>query len=235
MQRLSSGDDNSTEVEFGPALYAWPQSAVTKDAVWVRCNMVMSQDGAAVGSDGRSGSIATPIDKTVFSALRRDCDVILVGAGTARAEGYRPAAVPIALVSRSLALPHDLPLFAQHKPDSPLPILLTTARAIESAPAWLAAGAELVDCGDAEVDLSVALASLHERGLTRVHSEGGPSLLTSLVKAQLLDELLVTITPIIQGATKSMIGPLDTPVAGSFSQVLIEDGTLLLRFLPEYR
>lgn len=234
MFKIGSSGGQQTEVEFSPALYAWPSSAVTKDRAWVRCNMVMTQDGAAVGTDGKSATIATPIDKEVFRALRRDSDVILVGAGTARAEGYRPTVVPIALVSRTLALPHDLPLFAQHKPDSPTPILLTTSKAINSAPPWLKDIAELVDCGGADVDLSTALRALHSRGLTRVHCEGGPTLLTSLIQAQLLDELLLTITPVIQGATKSLIGELDSPVRGVFSQVLVEDGTLLLRFLPDY-
>ena len=234
VERLAHSDVEATTVEFSPGLYAWPHSATAKDASWVRCNMVMTQDGAAAGPDGRSASIASPIDKTVFSALRRDSDVILVGAGTARAEGYRPAAVPIALVSRTLALPDDLPLLAQREPDSPKTYLLTTAMAMASAPAGLAAQAEIIDCGQTEVDLARALLELRSRGLTRVHSEGGPTLLTSLIKAKLLDELLLTITPVIQGASTSLIGPLDTPVFGKFSQVLIEDGTLLLRFLPDY-
>ncbi|MDO8731278.1 MAG: dihydrofolate reductase family protein [Actinomycetota bacterium] len=234
MQRLSSPEGQLTDVEFSSALYEWPLSATNKEQVWVRCNMVMTQDGAAVGSDGRSATIATPIDMQAFGVLRRDSDVILVGAGTARAERYRPAAVPIALVSQHLALHHDLPLFAQRQPESPTTILLTTAKAIASAPEWLNSSSELVACGEEQVDLALALQALQLRGLTRVHSEGGPSLLTSLVQAQLLDELLLTITPMIQGATKSLIGNLDAPVYGSISQVLIEDGTILLRFLPDY-
>lgn len=234
MQRIGSTDGQLADVEFSPDLYEWPLASRTKDQVWLRCNMVMTQDGAAVGSDGRSATIATPIDKTVFGALRRDSDVILVGAGTARAEGYRPASVPIALVSRTLALSHELALFAQQGPDSPTTILLTTGKAIASAPQWLHSSAELISCGEEEVDLAVALEALHTRGLARVHCEGGPMLLTGLIKAELLDELLVTITPMIQGATKSLIGHLDAPVQGSFSQVLVEDGTVLLRFLPDY-
>ncbi|MDP2013142.1 MAG: dihydrofolate reductase family protein, partial [Actinomycetota bacterium] len=116
----------------------------------------------------------------------------------------------------------------------PIGCLLTTQKAIDSAPAWLKASADLIACGVEQVDLAVALKVLHSRGLTRVHSEGGPALLTSLIRAQMLDELLLTITPMIQGATMSLIGHLDAPVQGSFSQVLVEDGTVLLRFLPDY-
>ncbi len=234
MRRIGSSDEHSAEVEFSPALYAWPDAAARHEHVWLRCNMVMTQDGAVVGEDQKAASVATPIDKTVFAALRRDCDVILVGAGTARAENYRPASVPIALVSRRLALSHELPLFAQRTPDSPATYVLTTEQAIASAPEWLTATAELISCGADEVDLAYAVGALKSRGLTRVHSEGGPGLLTDLINARLLDELLLTISPIIQGATKSLIGSLDSPVTGTFSQVMIEDGTLFLRFLPEY-
>ena len=235
MHRIGLPDGDHAQVEFSPDLYEWPAAAMQKDSAWVRCNMVMSQDGAIVGSDERAGSIATPIDKTVFGALRRDCDVILVGAGTARAESYRPASVPVALVSRHLAIPHDLPLFAQHKADSPATFALTTQKAIDSAPDWLRSGAELIACGDEDVDLAQALDALSQRGLTRVHCEGGPHLLTDLIRAELLDELLLTVSPLIQGATKSLIGSLETPVKGAFTQVLVEDGTLFLRFLPDYR
>ncbi len=234
MRRIGPVEGQLTDVEFSSALYPWPVSALNKEKVWVRCNMVMTQDGAAAGADGRSASIASAIDKKVFGALRRDCDVILVGAGTARAEGYRPAAVPIALVSQHLNLRSDLPLFSQSEPDSPTTFLMTTANAIKEAPEWMREGAELIACGEEDVDLAVALHELKRRGLTRVHSEGGPSLLTSLIQAALLDELLLTITPMIQGSSTSLIGNLDMPVSGAFTQVLVEDGTLLLRFEPDY-
>lgn len=234
MQRLVPGQTGTTEVEFSTALYPWPQAAIDKQRVWIRCNMVMSQDGAAVGTDGRSASIATPIDKQVFRAVRRDSDVILVGAGTARAEGYHPSIVPIALVTRSLVLPEDLPLFAQADDATPRTIVFTTATAIATAPTWLLEKADLIDCGTDEVDFTRVVEVLQERGLTRVHSEGGPGLLTTMIKARALDELLLTISPIIHGATSALVGELGEQVRGSFSQVLVDDGTLLLRFLPEY-
>ena len=234
MQRLVPGDPVATEVEFSTELYAWPQSAMDKSQVWIRCNMVMSQDGAAVDKDGRSGTIATAIDKAVFGALRRDSDVILVGAGTVRIEGYRPTSVPIALVSRSLVLHQDLPLFAQATAQTPRTLVLTTERAMRAAPDWLSAKAELIACGADSVDLILARQALADRGLTRVHSEGGPALLTAMIAEQVLDELLLTVSPMIHGATRGILDSLASPVRGSFSQVLVEDGTLLLRFLPDY-
>lgn len=210
-------------------LYPWPAGAVEGTRTWVRCNMVMTLDGAIAGQDGRSGSIASPVDKHVFLGLRRDCDVILVGAGTARAEGYRPATVPIALVSRSLHLAEDLPLFAQATTSSPRTLVITTEAAAEHAPSWLRAAADLVPCGATEVDLASGLAELRARGLSRVHCEGGPALMGSLIAAGSLDELLLTITPMLLGGGPRLIDDILAATEARITQVLAEDGTLLLR------
>ena len=70
------------------ALYGYPRG-VTAERPWVRANFVSTLDGAATGADGRSGSINTGADREVFALLRALADVVVVGAGTARAEGYR--------------------------------------------------------------------------------------------------------------------------------------------------
>jgi riboflavin biosynthesis pyrimidine reductase len=75
---------------------------------WLRVNMVSTVDGAATGESGRSGSINNAVDKVVFDHLRATADVIVVGAGTARAEGYGPAGKPMVVVSRSGELPEGL-------------------------------------------------------------------------------------------------------------------------------
>ena len=84
------------------SLYAAPSTP------WLRANMVSTLDGAATGETGRSGSINNEVDKRVFDTLRDLADAILVGAGTAEAEGYRPADRPIVLVSRSGRVPERL-------------------------------------------------------------------------------------------------------------------------------
>ena len=66
-------------------LYAYPH-----DRFWVRANFVSSLDGAAQGTDYKSGSLSSTNDQRVFALLRSLCDLILVGAGTVRAEGYQP-------------------------------------------------------------------------------------------------------------------------------------------------
>lgn len=100
------------------ALYEFP---AVGDKTWVRAIFISSADGAAEGADGASASLSNPGDRRVFALQRSLRDVVLVGAGTARTEGYRPvqasevegglrrrlglAPVPaIAVVSRSLSL-----------------------------------------------------------------------------------------------------------------------------------
>ncbi|WP_205857441.1 dihydrofolate reductase family protein, partial [Phytoactinopolyspora endophytica] len=107
------------------AAYAYPESA---DGVWLRAMMVSSIDGAAQGPDGRSGTLSTPPDQKTLALLRALADVVLVGAGTARAEHYgpvephtdyarlreragQPPAAPMAVVSRRLELHPSSPLF----------------------------------------------------------------------------------------------------------------------------
>src|SRR5687767_5218558 len=83
-------------------LYAAPKQP------WLRVNMITTLDGAATGESGTSNSINNAADKRVFDTLRGLADAIIVGAGTARIEGYRPAAVPIVVVSRSGDVPPTL-------------------------------------------------------------------------------------------------------------------------------
>src|SRR5437763_6912934 len=74
----------------------------------VRLNMIAAVDGATA-VDGRSGALGGPADHRVFAALRSLADVVLVAAGTVRAEGYGPAPLPIAVVSGTLELDWDSP------------------------------------------------------------------------------------------------------------------------------
>ena len=72
----------------------------------VRLNMISSVDGSTA-LDGRSGGLGGPADRKVFAALRSLADVVLVAAGTVRAENYGPGSLPIAVVSGSLFFQSD--------------------------------------------------------------------------------------------------------------------------------
>ena len=201
---------------------------------WVRANMVATLDGAIRGNDGSSRSISTPADQRVFSLARRDADVILVGGGTIRAEDYRPSVRTVAVVTGRLDLPLSLRMFAERGPEHARPIVITTAESARSAPAGLLDAADVIACGSGRVDLPVAVAALAARDLGRIHCEGGPALLSGMVSAGLLDELLLTLVPTLHGGGGGehiidVPGGLDPAVRLVPAEVLEEDGTVLWR------
>ena len=220
---------NLTSDSEWTAAYAWPEELT---GPWVRANAVMTLDGCIAGLDGKSASISTPADRRMLGVLRRDSDVILVGAGTVRAENYGPATRPLAIVTRSMDLPLDLRFFTTTTRDSPRSFVLTTGQAISAASQDLIDCLNVIDCGATEVNLMSGLKELADLGLKRIHCEGGPELLTHLVENGLLDELLLTISPQILGGSGHLIGAiLDSTYGGKVRQVLELDGSVFLRVL----
>ena len=203
-------------------LYAAPASP------WLRVNMVSTVDGSATGDSGRSGSINNAADKRVFDTLRRWADVIVVGAGTARAEGYGLARSPIVLVSRRADVPEKL------RGAEPGQVLMATcahAEHLDEARELLGSDHVLV-LGSHRVDLAELRARLVDKGWTHILSEGGPHLLHNLVAQEVADELTCTFVPRLVAGTHPRItdGPgLDVPL--TLHSLLEEDGTLLGRWL----
>ena len=176
------------------ALYAYPAGL---DRAWLRANMIESADGAAA-VDGLSGGLSGPGDRAVFGVLRALADVILVGAGTAREEKYRPARVrpewaglragrpatpPIAVLSGRLGLDLAGPLLGSAT-GGPAPdartIVITSAAADPDLRAAVAAHADVIVAGERQVNLAVAAGELARRGYRRILAEGGPRLLGQL-------------------------------------------------------
>lgn len=210
----------------------------------IRANMVAGVDGAAV-AEGRSRGLQTPGDNRVFAALRDLADVVLVGSVTAQAEGYRPARfdqarralrrqygfrahLPVALVTRGLHLDLSGSLFAdpEHRP-----IVLTCA----SADAGLLAPlADVLVCGEDEIDFGEARRQLAARGFTRILCEGGPTLLGRIVDAGELDELCLSVTPLLTGPSAPRIvdgRPWgDAPRLLEIRGLLEEDDALFVRY-----
>lgn len=228
------------------ALYAYPAGL---DRAWVRANMIESADGAAeVG--GRSGGLSGPADREVFGLLRTLADVILVGAGTARAERYRPARVPprwaalragrpatppIAVLTRQLDLDLDSPLLTA-APGDARTIVITTGSAPAQARQQAGQHAEVIVAGDRHADLGAAITALAGRGHRRVLAEGGPRLLGQLAAAGLLDELCVTVSPVLASGTAGRIVQ-GTTQAGlprlALAHVLEDEGFLFCRYLMQ--
>ena len=186
------------------------------DRPWVMANMVGGLDGtAAVG--GRVGALSDDTDARLFRAMRAVADIVLVGAETARREGYGPVRLtdalvagrraaglpptpPIAVVSRSLLLDWDLPLFAEVAPDGPRPIVVTCAAADPDLVARAEAVSDVVVAGEAAVEPDAAVEALRSRyGARLALCEGGPTLLGQVAAAGLLDELCLTISPVLGG------------------------------------
>ncbi|MGH9008453.1 MAG: pyrimidine reductase family protein [Acidimicrobiia bacterium] len=195
----------------------------------VRLNMIGSVDGATA-VDGRSGGLGGPADRKVFAALRSLADVVLVAAGTVRAENYGPAKVPIAVVSGSLRLDWDTPFFtaAIHRP-----IVVTSGRAPAEAVKQAEAVADVLVAGDVEVDLAQAVQQLGERGFAHVLAEGGPTFNGVLAAAGLLDELCLTLAPLlVSGKAKRILAgpPLQPPPELTLRSLCEEDGYLFLRY-----
>jgi riboflavin biosynthesis pyrimidine reductase len=226
-------------------LYAYPSSP------WVRANFVSSADGAA-SIDGRSGGLSSEADRRLFALLRTLCDVILVGAGTARAERYgavrpdemtpglregRTAVPPIAVVTRRLSLDLSSRLFTAAQPGAKT-IVITT----EEAPAELRASAQrvadVIVAGPESCELPAVLRALAERGYPHVLTEGGPHMLTQLAEQELLDELDLTISPLLAlsgaGRITTSVGPgRGDPLR--LAHVLEDEGYLFCRYTRAQR
>ncbi|CAN5741976.1 pyrimidine reductase family protein [soil metagenome] len=213
---------------------------------WVLVNMVASIDGATA-VDGVSGGLGGPADKEVFSALRAVADVILVAAGTARAEEYGPPRTPpsrraereargqapyprIALVSRSLDLDVESALFTEAQER---PIVFTVSDPPADRRAALDPVAEVVSVGDDGVDLAQALSWLHQCGVRTVLAEGGPGLNGQLVAAGLVDELDVSIAPLLVGGDSARLahGPTAGPTPLDLAHLWEADGMLFARYV----
>lgn len=212
----------------------------------VRAVMVASADGAAQ-AHGRAAGLSGPADTALFAVLRGHADVIVAGATTVRVEGYagdRPPdarrewrraggmseAPRIAVVTRTCTLDPASGLFTDTVAK---PIVITHRGAPRRRVAALAEVADLVIVGDGDVDIPAALDVLAERGLRRVNCEGGPRLLSQVAAAGRLDQLSLTISPLLVGgsALRILHGSLfDPPPRLRLALVLEDDGFLFLRY-----
>ncbi|PZR53841.1 deaminase [Xylanimonas oleitrophica] len=202
----------------------------------LRANMVASVDGAAWGPDHRSGSINDDADFRVFRLLRAVADVVLVGAGTARAEGYdqigRPAGLEHLAPAGSAPLRLALVTRTGQVPPSCLPgevpPLVVTGEAGAALARTVVPAENVLVHGDQAPDLAAALADLAARGLSRVLTEGGPHLLGSLLAADLVDELCLTTTALLEGpAPGRVVAGADVPGGRTAGQRRARLGHLL--------
>ncbi|MXW61443.1 MAG: pyrimidine reductase family protein [Acidimicrobiaceae bacterium] len=222
---------------------------------WVMVNMIASLDGATA-VNGLSGDLGGPADRAVFRAVRASCDWIVVASGTATAESYGPpkqteavvesrlrtgrSAVPrLAIVTASGAVDPTIPAFAHAAdptvddlgPDQRRPLVITGEQA---DPERLAAlNAEIVRLPMTRPQPSAVLDELHRRDAQVVLCEGGPTWNGQLVQAGLVDEICVSISPILAGGTSSRTvagAEQAVPIQMRLSRLLSEDGLLFARY-----
>ncbi|MEY9964611.1 riboflavin biosynthesis pyrimidine reductase [Streptacidiphilus sp. MAP12-16] len=247
MRRLlpeSSDVTDLTTLEGLAEAYAYPE-ATDRGQPWLRANMVSSLDGAA-RLDGLSEGLSSEADKRIFGVLRALADVVLVGAQTVRAEGYRPAraradfaaaraargqtpAPAIAVVTSRLDLDLTSPLFTEALVPT---VVITCANAPTEALKAAGQVAEVVLAGEDRVDPAAMVAVLVERGWTRLLTEGGPRLLGQLAAAGVLDELCLSLAPLLASGDAPRIanGPAAPAKRLELVSLLEEKGFLFARY-----
>ena len=226
--------------------YPWPRDE------WLRTMMVMTLDGATVGPDGLSGSISGPADKRVFMEARRLSDAVLVGAGTIRAERYKPmrakvewqqaraqaglAVAPrVVIVSGRLDLPWNDELFAE----SAFPVTVVTSEIVDQQALAVARDhADVQIIGEERVDLPRVVSWMRSEGMHRIVCEGGEAILDAMVREDLVDEMDLTISPSLAGGGYLPDAASDArdAIGGDYPRFalahqFVEDGFVFCRFL----
>jgi riboflavin-specific deaminase-like protein len=210
----------------------------------VVADMVASVDGRAA-VQGKSVALGHPVDRALLRELRAEADAILVGTPTLRAERYAnlldaeqraarvaaglPAHPIVVTVSRRLELPVEVPLL--HEPG--VRILVHTESS--ASPPDVGAELEVVRCAPGKLTLPAVLADLGARGIRGVLCEGGPTLLRELIAQDGLDDLLVTVAPLVVGGDAPSIleGPaLPEPAAWALREVHRAGEHLFLHYMP---
>jgi len=208
------------------------------DRPYTIANFVSSADGRAAIS-GRSAPLSDEGDRAHFHALRERVDAVMVGSGTLRTERYGALIrdeeacrrrvehglepQPLAcLVTRSGALPLDIPLFSQPR------VLAFAPEPID--------GVETVTLAATELTLTAVMRRLRaDHGVRSLLCEGGPTLFGSLIHERLVDELFLTLAPTLAGGgtapTISSGAELAEPAALRLRSLLERSGTLFLRFV----
>jgi riboflavin-specific deaminase-like protein len=220
----------------------------------VMLNMVSTADGRAT-IDGRSGPISGPADRALFHGLRGTVDAVMAGAGTVRAERYGPIIAdaearrarverglsdePLAcIVSGRLALEPDIPLLADVHSHV---VIVTSSSASLPAGAGPSAHVEYLRAEhEGQLDLPAAMHELRERfSVESLLCEGGPHLNSQLLRAGLVDELFLSLAPMLAGGDLSdgqaplriLAGaPLEVPLELELIGVLESESTLFLRY-----
>jgi riboflavin-specific deaminase-like protein len=235
------------------AVYSDESRTVVGGQPWVTVNMITTADGAATDAEGRSGGLASAADRDVLIAIRAVGDVVVAGAGTVRAENYGPARMPpeleaarrdrgqsrwprIVVVSASLRLDPTARLF--HEPADERPLIVTVEAADPEARRRLEPVADVVVAGDDRVSWPLALAEMRRETSAEVAVvEGGPMVVGQMLIDDVIDEMCITLAPVLAGGEAPRIAHgarPDTARSMRLAHLLEADGFLLLRYLVDH-
>jgi riboflavin biosynthesis pyrimidine reductase len=203
-------------------------------------NFAVTADGSASLADGKSGGIGGSGDLEVFRALRDRVDAVMAGTATIATEGYRRicpvpgrrqqreqrglAADPLAVtLSRSGVLPLDAPIF--NDPDQS-----TIAFVPSGISGSITGGVEYVELEP--VTPGAALGHLAGIGVASVLCEGGPRLMSALAAEDLIDDVFLTVSPMLAGGGQGLTSgaPLETPTPLALRHIAEHDGAMLIRW-----
>lgn len=224
-------------------------------------NFVESLDGVvAIPGLPRSHAVVSDdseADRFVLALLRACADVVLVGAGTLAAsptgtwrvdKAYPEAAEAFAELRAARGLPAQprvavvtsgISFSSTHPVLDAGAIVLTTETAAAGIAETVPAATEVVAVNDgASVDLTAAVDALRERGHGVIVSEAGPTLFGQLVAADLVDELFLTVSPLLAGhglaPRLNLVEGVellpDRRVVGRLRSVRTNDSHLFLRY-----
>jgi riboflavin biosynthesis pyrimidine reductase len=186
-------------------LRAWlaERYALDRDA-WVRVNLVSALGGQTTASDGTSDGLTGGIDRLLLAVLRRSADVVLVGAGTLRAEHLNmPRTAALAVATRRGDF--DAAVLPLPTEDGRRALVLCPGRVAGALRERLGDRAQVVPVdGDPSADPALLVQALAAEGLPRVVCEGGAELAGRLITAGVVDELDLTTAPILAGGGPSL-------------------------------
>lgn len=220
--------------------YARNQAPHSPGRPFVRVNMATSLDGVTRGASGTSVDVSGADDRDLLLLLRACADAVLVGASTVRAYPYRaPGAhprwqalrnslgmstAPRLVIVTGRGIPADNPCFAD--PDNRPLVFIPQTCPEAAADAMLAAGAQVARVAGPMVDMAELLDAVAAQNIQRIVCEGGPTLLSQMSHAGLVDEVCLTTSPVwLGGGDLHLTGPVPSPLAGRFrvSRLLLGD------------
>lgn len=235
LRRVAPGPADELDTEAAGArarLLEWYRPLAADS---VRINLVTTLDGRVAGDDGTSNSLTAGADRMILGVIREAADVVLVGAQSVRAEGYRlPKRAQLAIVTAT----GDLGGAAIQPRDGAAPVLVLTSAAGARAAHRALGGVDHVVVPLPEragrVAVADALAALRDRGAAGIVCEGGPSLAAQVLATGSVDELCLTTVPRWGGAGIRVPAVDDVPASRwKPRQLLIDDdGVLYARWAP---